>query len=456
MTETGRTDGRLPWRILLSYSAPQLPLGMLGVAASVYLLPYLASHLGVALAALGGIFFIVRMIDVGVDPVLGQLMDRTRTPFGRYRVWTLVGAPILMLAMYKLFMAPRGIDQTYIIIWVLVYYVGTSIMGLAQTAWGATLATHYDERSRLYGVSTTVGIVGSIAVLAAPVLVGFLGRSDAWAVQSMGWLIIVSTPVMAIVAAWLTPERVRSNAKSDRIDFREYWALIAKPDLLRLFLAQTALTLGPGWMGNLYLFFFKSVLGFSVAQSSLLLGVYIVVGVIGAPLTARAAMRFSKHRTLMFTTSAYSLGLCTVVFIPKGNVWAAVPVMAWCGLMAVGFGLMIQSMTADVADQVRLEQGKERTSLIYAVNSLMAKVAGAISIMVAYPLLQSFGYNPAENAVNTPAAIHNLELTYILGPIFFVMLGGACVIGWTLNAARHAVIRRELEAMDGAHAEAGG
>ena len=287
-------------------------------------------------------------------------------------------------------------------------------------------------------------------------LVKSLGKTDAWAFQSMGWLIIGATPLTAALAAWRTPERVRPNATSERIDFREYLAVVAKPDLMRLFLAQMALTLGPGWMSALYLFFFRDVLDFSVAQSSLLLGAYIVIGVIGAPLTVRAASRIGKHRTLMATTTAYSLGLCTVAFIPRGHLWAAAPTMAWCGLMAVAFGLMVQAMMADVADEVRLEQGKERTSLIYAVNSLANKVAAAVSIIVAYPLLKIFGYSAIEGARNSPAAIHNLQLIFIIGPIVFVMLGGACVLGWKLNAERHEVIRRQLEVMDGLNAEASG
>ena len=48
-------------------------------------------------------------------------------------------------------------------------------------------------------------------------------------------------------------------------------------------------------------------------------------------------------------------------------------------------------------------------------------------------------------AHNTPAAIHNLELVYLLGPIFFVMLGGACYIGYKLDDAAHAKIRAALE-----------
>ena len=55
--------------------------------------------------------------------------------------------------------------------------------------------------------------------------------------------------------------------------------------------------------------------------------------------------------------------------------------------------------------------------------------------------------------MNPPAAIHNLELAYIVGPIVFVMLGGACVIGWRLNAAKHSEIRAALDERDAAFTE---
>ena len=166
------------------------------------------------------------------------------------------------------------------------------------------------------------------------------------------------------------------------------------------------------------------------------------------------AQKFSKHRTLMVTTTAYSLGLCMVMVIPKGNVVAAIPVMFWCGFMAAGFDLMIRAMLADVGDEVRLEQGQERISLIYALNSLAGKIASAFAIGVTFPLLGKLGYKAAEGAVNTPAAIRALEWAYIAGPIIFVMLGGACIFGWRLDADRHAQIRRDLDERDALFVEA--
>jgi GPH family glycoside/pentoside/hexuronide:cation symporter len=443
-----KAAGRLALPIVLTFSAVTLPVASLGLALAIYLPRYFASHLGVSLTVVGTAFAIVRLIDIPVDPILGHFMDRTRTAVGRYRLWLMIGAPVLMLAAYQLFMAPAGIGEAYLIAWLLVLYLGNSIVALAHTAWASTLATAYNERSRLFGVMAMVVVAGSVVVLAIPIAAKSRGISEASGVQAMGWLVIALIPLCIGLVAWRFREKFGAEARSHWFPAADYWALIRKPSMIRLWLAQLALTLGPGWMSALYLFFFKDVLGFSVSQSSGLLIVYILAAVAGAPSMAFISARLGKHRTLMIATGAYSLGLCSILVMPKNNLPAVLPVMLWCGFMASGFGMLISSMTADVGDEVRLEQGKQRISLIYSLNGLATKLAGAFSIFLTYRALAGFGYRATENAHNTPQAIHGLELAFIVGPIFFVMLGGACFIGWTLDAARHGDIRTALDARD--------
>ena len=433
---------------ILAFSAANFPLGCLAVAVAVYLPPYFASHLGVSLAAVGGAWATVRMLDLVVDPVLGLVMDRTRTRFGRYRPWMVIGAPILMASVYALFMAPQGVGFGYLIIWLLIYYLATSILALGHSAWGATLSTQYHERSRVFGIVAAIGVIGAVIILLIPIFSKGLGFGDAASVPQMGWFILAISPLAIFFTVATTPETVNRTVGSENFHIRDYLALLIKPDLMRLFLAQMCLTLGPGWMSALYLFYFTESLGYTPAVASGLLLLYILAGVFGAPLTARLSWRLGKHRTLMVTTTAYSLGLCTLMIIPKGNVIAGLAPMFWCGFMASGFDLMVRAMLADVGDEVRLDQGKEQLSLIYALNTLAAKIAGAFAIGLTFPLLERLGYVAKEGVRNTPQAIHNLELAYIVGPIVFVMLGGVCVMGWRLTPARHAEIREALDEID--------
>jgi Na+/melibiose symporter-like transporter len=447
-------DARLPTSRILLFSVANLPVSALTIAVLVYLPPYFAGHLGVAMSLVGGVWMVVRLADIPVDVLLALAMDRTRTPLGRYRFWLVVGAPILMLSLYKLFMAPPSFGGLYLAGWLIVFYLGLSITSLAISAWGATLATRYHDRSRLFGVLTAVGVASALTILLIPILGRVFGWTDDESVRAMGWFVIGLIPLAIGVAVAATPETLAVRvARVPRGGPAEIWAVVAKPDLLRLFFAQLALSLGPGWMSAIYIFFFTQAWRYTVQQASILLAIYIVAGVPGALGGAALARRIGKHRALIVATTCFSLGLCSVVLVPKGNVAAAIPLMSWCGAMAASFGLTVQAMLADVGDEVRLEQGKERISLLYALNGLAIKLAAAFSIGLTFPLLQRLGFSPAEGARNTPAAIGHLTAAFIGGPIFFVMLGGVCVLGWRLDARRQGEIREALEARGAAVSE---
>jgi Na+/melibiose symporter-like transporter len=297
-------------------------------------------------------------------------------------------------------------------------------------------------------VINAVGVVGIMIAMA--VLIGgpAFHLTDAQSVQGAGWFIIASIPVCVALAAVTTREWIPRDAASEAVSLKDYIEVLAKPDLLRLFMVSVALTLGPGWMSAIYLFFFEASRGFTGQEAYILLAVYILAGIPGAFLTTALAKRIGKHRTLMVTTTAFSLGLFSIFVLPKADIAAFVPMMAIEGAFASGFGMMVQAMLADVGDEIRLHQGRQRMSLVFAVNTLAQKIAAAGAIGLTFPLLQALGFKPGEGAVNTPAAIHNLDMAFLIGPIVFVMLGGACVIGWRLNAARHDEIRAELQARD--------
>ncbi len=123
MSKINASERRLPLAAIMAFAATSLPLTALNTAIAIYLPRHFASHIGISLAAVGGAFAIVRLIDIGVDFGLGLAMDRTHTPWGRYRVWLMAGAPMLMLAVYMLFVAPSATGMAWLIVWLLVLYI---------------------------------------------------------------------------------------------------------------------------------------------------------------------------------------------------------------------------------------------------------------------------------------------------------------------------------------------
>ncbi|MBV8593580.1 MAG: MFS transporter [Caulobacteraceae bacterium] len=451
----GVREERLSSFNLLAFSTPAFCIGALAIAVGVYLPRYYAGHLGLGLQAVGLAFMGVRLLDTLIDPLLGFAMDRTRSRLGRYRLWLLAGATVLMLGVYNLFEAHAAVGFATLIGWLLVYYVGTSLIALSHASWASVVAGPYNERSRVFGALQLIGILGATAALLLPVLLarhdGSSGRGD---VPAMGWLIVVAAPVGILLAVATTRETIPRDLAAERFTLRDYWEMVVRPDMRRIIVADFCLFLGPGWMSALYLFYFHEARGFTVADASKLLLVYVVAGIAGAILMSRLAHRLGKHKTLMLASTGYSVGLVVMTLLPRGALALTAVFMALMGFLASSFPLLDRAMVADVGDAVRLQQGRHRAGLLYAMITMVQKIAGALSIGLSFTVLGWVGYQAREGATNTPAAIHAMELVYVIGPVVFVMLGGACFIGYKLDSRRHDEIRAELARRDALASEA--
>ena len=172
--ESGAPSITLPR--LLAFALPGLPIGALAAALSVYLPRYYASHIGLSLAAVGAAFTTVRLVDMLFDPVIGVFMDRTKTALGRYRIWLLCGAPLLTIPVYMLFLAPVGVPYLYLVGWLFIYYIGTSVIALSHASWASVIASKYHDRSRVFGAIQIVSTIAATAVLFVPVIVE-IGRA---------------------------------------------------------------------------------------------------------------------------------------------------------------------------------------------------------------------------------------------------------------------------------------
>ncbi|MBL8553576.1 MAG: MFS transporter [Phenylobacterium sp.] len=456
MAKADAGDTRLPLNLALAFAATSLPLYGLGLAISVHMPSYFAASLGVELAVVGAAFGLARMIDVPIEPLLGLAMDRTRTRWGRYRFWTILGAPFLMAGLFLLLQADRSVGTTGLVGFLLVMYLGSSMLLLSHSAWASTLATSYDDRARLFGVMTAVGVAGAVCVILFPIVGEQMGFTEAEAIRGMLWYLIALTPLAILAVVWRTPETVMREAPDARFRLRDYLELVFDRNMSRVIVADLALGMGPGWMAALYLFYARDFMGFTSGQANVLLLVYIVAGIVGAPSLAWLATRIGKHRTVIAAALAYSVLLLTFTVLPRGNVLAAAPSMFLTGFLAASFNVLTRAMTADVADEMRLRQGKERGGLLYALTTLTNKVAAGFGIALTFWALGRTGYDPTLGSANTPEAIRSLLVVFLAGPIAFVGLGALSLLGYGLTPDRAAETRRRLDARDAALTAAAG
>lgn len=437
----------------LTFSATSLPLAALVLALTVHLPAYFAASIGVSLATVGAVFGLCRTIDIPIEPMLGLAMDRTRTRWGRFRLWTMIGAPLMLIGLVMLTNARQGVGEAYLITWLLVMYLGLSILLLSHTAWAATLATTYNARARIFGIMGGVGVIGALGVLAIPIIMESNGYTDAEGVRGMVWYVIFLIPAAVGLVVWRTPETIAPEQPGQRFRLRDYLDLIAHGSMARILLADLCLALGPGWMAALFLFFSRDRMMFTTGEANLLLGVYILAGLFGAPVTGWIATRIGKHRAAMLASAVYAVSLISLLWMPKAALGPSAAAYFASGFVAAGFGALIRAMVADVADDIRLTQGKERGGLLYSLIASTNKVAVAASVIITYPLLQGLGYDPKLGHANSAAAIDGLTMAYLAGPIFFLAIGAASMFGYKLTAERATETRRLLAERDAALSE---
>lgn len=431
---------------MAALAAPSLPLAALGLPLVVYLPEFYAGEMGLSLAAVGVAFMCVRLLDIGFDPFIGAVMDRTRTRFGRFRPWFVASTPILMLAAYMLFMPRQGVGAAYLWFWLLVIYAGFSIATLAQLAWGAVLSPDYDQRSRIYAWWQGGNVVGVILALILPVALVRAGvEAHAAGVGAMGWFIIVMLPSTLALAIAFAPEP-RIASAPEKASLKAYFGLLKLASVRRLLAADFATGMGPAITGALFFFYFERVKGFSKHEAEVLLLIYFLGGLAGAAIWARLAYMIGKHRALAAASLFYAVVTAAVVFLPRGNVAAGGVMMFLIGLPFSAGGFLLRAMMADVGDEVRLKTGIDRTGLLYALLSGTVKLASAAAVGVTFVGLELAGFDA--KAAGTDAGLAGLSGMFVAVPVLLALLAGAIILAYPLTAERHALIRAQLDARD--------
>ncbi|MEJ1969393.1 MAG: MFS transporter [Rhizomicrobium sp.] len=441
---------KLPASLLAPFASASMPVSALGIPLTVYLPNYFASHIGLTLASVGAAFSIVRLIDIFFDPLIGVAINATGTPFGRFRPWMVASAPLLMLASYMIFMAQPGAGLGYLVTWLLVLYIGYSMLTLGHASWAVALVPEYHQRSIVYGWMQAVGVIAIVVVLALPVVLATgWHKTVEQGVQAMGWFIIAITPLTVLLCTAVVREpKLAETAKA--ITLRDYWIMLARPSLLRVLASDLFLALGPAITAVLYIFFFTQALGFTRTQTNWLLLIYIAAGLVGAPCWALVARRLGKHQTVILGCVLYGLAQALVFVLPHGDLRFMIPGMFFAGFVVSCFTFLIRAMVADVSDEVRLDIGKDRAALLYGLITATSKVGSALAVIVTFPILEAFGFNPKEGVANAGVPLDALMACYVVVPVLTMFVGAWALWGYKLDAARHDDIRAELAERDDA------
>ena len=372
-----------------------------------YLSYYLSSVLGLQEGFLLLITPLARIWDGINDPMMGTIVDNTRTKQGKYRPWILIGALCNAVVLFLLFTS-FGMSGLPLYIYIGVMYV---LWGMTNTMadipyWSMipSFTSEEKERNLVATIARSFSGIGQgIISILTPKLCPLLssGITDAKGYSASGfsrWAGIcgVALVFFALVCVLVTKEKNVVYGEKKKFSLKQIFTVIKNNDQLVVFIVFAMLS-NAGWYltSSTAVYYFTDTLGDPGLQSTFqLIGtVGSVLGLLVVPVLTKW---FSKRQT-------YTISLCTAIagyalMLVTGPILKLnVVIMDVCYILAsVGVSSMFVSQTiflADIVDYGEYKNGERNESITFSMKGFLQKMAYTMQTIVLFGGLGIMNYN---------------------------------------------------------------
>ena len=372
-----------------------------------YLSYYLSSVLGLQEGFLLLITPLARIWDGINDPMMGTIVDNTRTKHGKYRPWILIGALCNAVVLFLLFTS-FGMSGLPLYIYIGIMYV---LWGMTNTMadipyWSMVPSFTSEEKERNL-VATVArsfsGIGQGIISILTPIICPMLssGITDEKGYSASGfsrWAGIcgVALVFFALVCVLITKETNVVYGEKKKFSLKQIFSVIKNNDQLVVFIIFAMLS-NAGWYltSSTAVYYFTDTLGNSKLQS-----LFQTIGTVGSVLGLLVVPVLSKWFSKRTT---YTISLCTAIagyglMLITGPVLKLnVVIMDVCYILAsVGVSSMFVSQTiflADIVDYGEYKNGERNESITFSMKGFLQKMAYTMQTIVLFGGLGLMNYN---------------------------------------------------------------
>lgn len=393
----------LPRAHLFAYGSLGLPLAFAALPLYVHLAPFYSTY--VSLTLLGLVLLGLRFFDALIDPLLGALFDRFPHPHSLI----LVSLPILGLGWVGLFNPPATGVLPWLIAMLTLTTVGYSLASVVHNTWGARIHPAPHERTRLFAVRESFGLVGVVLAATLPLL---LSTDLASGLAAMSWIFIA---LLVAGAGWTLLAAPAMHTVTRGVPLRRFLHPFANPAFARFVPGYLLNGVAASLPATLVIFFIDDVLQLK-AWGGLFLGLYFVSGALGLPLWVALAKRIGK-------LDAWLVSMLLAVITFAGAFWLGSGDLVGFALVCVASGLALGAdlalPPALVADYIDADDDPV-PGAYYGLLGFFAKLTLALAAGLALPLLAALGYAPGGGNVFA------LSATYALLPCLLKL----AAFGW--------------------------
>ena len=434
----------------LSYALGAVGKDMVYMLSASYVLYYFQDIMGVSAIAMGTILLIARVFDAFNDPIMGVIVAKTKTRWGKFRPWLLIGTLTNAVVLYLMFAAPPTLDAkgltAYAAVTYILWGVTYTMMDIPYWSMIPAFTEGGKEREGLTTLARSAAGVGSalitvVTVLSVQALGNAFGGTNAREIEIIGFkyfalgvavLFVVFTLIMCINV------KEKSTVEMETVSVGQMFKALVQNDQAMAIVLSIVCTNGALYItSNLVLYFFKYDFGGTTWYND-----YTLFSTFGGAIQILSMMilypllrRFFDNRKIFFI----SMGMCAagyavllvLTFTSMTSVWLLfVPgffIFATNGINAI----LTTVFLANTVDYGELKNNRRDESVIFSMQTFVVKLASGVAAFIASICLQinqlsNAAVSEADKAVDFSAAVSasaklGLRMTMTIVPIALIV-----------------------------------
>ncbi len=429
------SEYKTTWREKLGYGVGAVGLDLSYGLFYSYLSYYLSSVLLLPEAFLLILTPLARIWDGINDPMMGSIVDSTKTKIGKYRPWLLIGAVSNAIVLSLLFTS-FGMSGMKLYIYIAVMYI---LWGMTNTMvdipyWSMVPSFTNDPKDRnlVATVARTFsgigqGLISILTPIILPLLSDGMTTDKGYSASGFSrWAMICGVFLIgfALISFFATKERnvVYNN---DKFSFKKVLKVIKTNDQLVVFMIFAMIS-NAGWYltSGTAVYFFSDVLGDPEAQS-----LFSTIGAVGSALGLLVIPILSKKFS---NRIIYMISLCTAIvgyilmfiFGPVLRINIALDLSYT--LASIGIGSMFVAQTiflADIVDYGEYKNGTRNESITFSMKGFLQKMAYTMQTVFLFGGLGIMNYNAQikEHALNSQTKSAIGIICFAIPPVLMVI-----------------------------------
>ena len=423
---------------------------MMYMFSASYVLYYFQDVIGVSAVAMGIILLAARIFDAFNDPIMGIIVAKTKTKWGKFRPWLLIGTITNSVLLVIMFSCPPDLSAGGLVAYAAVTYilwgVTYTMMDIPYWSMIPAFTKAGKEREGLSALARSCAGVGSALISVVTVMaVKFLGNlfNDGSAnYEVLGYqrfAIVVAALFIIFIVITCAVVKEKSNVDMQTATVGEMFKALFKNDqAMTIVVSIVCINIALYITSNLVIYFFKY--DFSPAQWEANYTIFNIAGggfqilamMIFFPLLRKFMNTMKIFYVSFFMAMAGYVVLLGLAFTGMDNVYLLL-IPAFLIMSAIGMlNVVVTVFLANTCDYGELKNNRRDESVIFSMQTFVVKLASGVAAFVASLVLSIFNITQDAEGADTADVVYQrasdascmgLRMCMTIIPIVILIIG---------------------------------